>query len=193
MCFFTNHFIESKCALDQNLFISQSIPRAIDDYTYLIGQRHIDPDDQIAYITTRMAKLRGYIVGYRAIDSQQNPLVGTNDPIHIKDLELYTWDTSVNTMFNRYKQPIAQHYDNETESSVHDLLSIHSKQPTTVQSSTPTILEDSINSNTSNKKRKFDNSQLNNELEYQSKLIKSTPSKIFKRLALLIPRSIRTN
>ena len=103
--FFMNKFIEHKNNLESDLFTPQATPRLIEDYTYLVGQRHLDPDDNLLYVTTRVAKCRGYIVGYRALETTTQPTIELNDPIHIKDIELYTWNTCIKTRFNRFRQP----------------------------------------------------------------------------------------
>lgn len=51
----------------------------------------MDEDDGLTYITTRIIKLCGYIVGYRALSSERNKnVIELDDPIHVKDLEKYT-------------------------------------------------------------------------------------------------------
>ncbi len=51
-------------SIEDNILIPQSIPQSIKNYAYLVGQKHIDEDDGLTYITTRISKLRGYIVAY---------------------------------------------------------------------------------------------------------------------------------
>ena len=77
-----------------NDILVNTLPRDSNDYHYLIGLFHFDPDDNLTYVTTRVGKLKGFIVGYRAVarNKQSTTLIDTNDPIHIKDVEKMTYD-----------------------------------------------------------------------------------------------------
>lgn len=56
----------------------------------LIGLNHIDPDDNLIYKTTRVTMLKGFIVAYRSLTTNNKIYPELNDPIHVKDIELYT-------------------------------------------------------------------------------------------------------
>jgi hypothetical protein len=72
-------------------FLIQTLPKTTNDYQYLCGLLHVDDEDGIRYITTRISTLKGYIVAYRAIFSKKSTLKEINQVIHVKDIEKLTY------------------------------------------------------------------------------------------------------
>jgi hypothetical protein len=72
-------------------FLVQTLPKSAEDYQYLCGLLHIDDEDNMKYITTRVTTLKGYIVAYRAIYSRKAKALEINQSIHVKDIERLTY------------------------------------------------------------------------------------------------------
>ncbi len=90
------YFEEDKLYLQQqtneqikNTFLKLHQPKSLEDYNYLTGTVHVDPDNGIKYIITRISTKHGFIVGYRA-EYKQGLNQEIDDPIHVKDLQSYT-------------------------------------------------------------------------------------------------------
>jgi transposase InsO family protein len=77
-------------------FLVQTLPKSVEDYQYLVGLSHIDDEDNLTYVTTRVTTLKGYVVAYRAIQSKQSILKEINQSIHIKDIEKLTYKYYLN-------------------------------------------------------------------------------------------------
>lgn len=72
-------------------FLTQTLPKTVEDYQYLCGLLHVDDEDGLKYVTTRVSTLKGYIVAYRAIFTSKQNLKEINQSIHVKDIEKLTY------------------------------------------------------------------------------------------------------
>jgi hypothetical protein len=63
------------------------VARELTDYTYLVGVNHLDDEDGLVYVTTRVINQRGYIVGFRKLVTPDGQKTREEKvPIHIADI-----------------------------------------------------------------------------------------------------------
>ena len=67
--------------------------KSVADFAYLKGQYHVDDEDGLLYVTTRVENRKGYIVGYRAQVTAGTGQKEEKTPIHIADIEKLTKET----------------------------------------------------------------------------------------------------
>lgn len=92
MFFLEKNMIERESSEScQELVLVNNAPRRnLEDYQNLIGLLHQDPEDKLIYITSRIRKLKGYLVAYRKLYQPDGLTNEINDPIHVEDVAQYT-------------------------------------------------------------------------------------------------------
>ena len=62
------------------------VAHQVSEYQYLVGTHHIDDEDHLEYLTTRVGVRKGYIVGWRALVRTDGKIKESTVPIHIADI-----------------------------------------------------------------------------------------------------------
>ena len=58
-----NYFSELECLQVKE----DNVEKSVDDFQFLVGLPHLDDEDGLIYVTTRVVQQRGYIVAYRRL------------------------------------------------------------------------------------------------------------------------------
>jgi hypothetical protein len=74
------------------------VAREVNDYVYLVGVHHLDDEDGLVYVTTRVVNQRGYIVGFRKLVTPDGQKTREEKvPIHIADIVRMSFSHKNNT------------------------------------------------------------------------------------------------